>query len=100
MWRSTNRDEGSVTVWCVGSVNESQTVDAVAAAKGVRETIVLVRLAVYLEYYYCCGDGEPVGQFRDTVGDGRSGACRAETAHRRMGSHGMLQNRRPIQGDR
>jgi hypothetical protein len=67
------RDDGIVTVWCVGSVNESLTVDAVAAAKGVRETSVLVRLAVYLEYY-CCGDGDPVGQFRDTVGDGRSGA--------------------------
>ena len=94
-----DRDDGIVTVWCVGSVNESPTVDAIAAAKGVRETSVLVRFAVYLEYY-CCGDGDPVGQFQDTVGDGRSGACRAEAAHRRMGSYGMLQNRRPIQGDR
>ena len=60
-------------------MNESLTVDAIAAAKGVQETSGLVRLAVYLEYY-CCGDGDPIGQFRDTVGDGRSGACRAEAA--------------------
>ena len=55
-----DRDDGIVTAWCAGSVNEWLTVDAIAAAKVRRRRRVLVRLAVHVEYY-CCGDGYPIG---------------------------------------
>ena len=38
MWRLDDRNDGNVTVWCVGSVNEWLTVDAIAAAKGAQGT--------------------------------------------------------------
>src|SRR3982750_4914194 len=88
MWRSAIGTTGTVTVWCVESVNEWSTVDATAAAKDTSGATVLVRLTVY-EEHNCCGDGDPVGQFKTRWVTVEAARCPTESARGCFGIHGM-----------
>ena len=74
MWRLDDRNDGIVTVWCVGSVNEWLTVDAIAAAKGAQETTRVGPIGGFMGSTTAAVTADPVGQFRDTVADGLSNA--------------------------